>query len=54
MHRHGDFNGKWELKEQYKDLDQKYMAAEGEAPKEEESDIDMKSEGDDDFEDVGV
>ncbi|KAK5080520.1 hypothetical protein LTR70_008829 [Exophiala xenobiotica] len=54
MHRHGDFNGKWELREQYKDLDQKYMAAEGEAPKEEDSDIDMKSEGDDDFEDVGV
>ncbi len=52
MHRHGDFNGKWELKEQYKVNDQKFMDATGDAPKMEDSDIDMKSEGDDDFEDV--
>lgn len=52
MHRHGDFNGKWELKEAFKLNDQKFMDAVGEAPKVEDSDIDMKSEDEDDFEDV--
>ena len=52
MHRHGDFNGKWELKEAYMINDQKFRDAIGEAPKVEDSDIDMKSEDEDDFEDV--
>lgn len=52
MHRHGDFNGKWELLDSYKVGDQKFMDATGEAPKIEDSDIDMKSEDEDDFEDV--
>lgn len=53
MHRHGDFNGKWELKDHHKN-DDALMNAEGEAPKLEDSDIDMtmKSEDDDEFEDV--
>lgn len=50
MHRHGDFNGKWELKDTLK-TDDGLLNASGEAPKAEDSDIDMKSE-DDDFEDV--
>lgn len=55
MHRSGDFNGKWELKDVYKQ-DEELLNAAGEAPKLEESDVDMKSEGDDDmdFEDVDV
>ena len=55
MHRSGDFNGKWELKDIYKQ-DEALLNAAGEAPKLEESDVDMKSEGDDDidFEDVDV
>lgn len=55
MHRSGDFNGKWELKDSYKD-DEALVNAAGEAPKLEDSDVDMKSEGDDDmdFEDVGI
>ncbi|KAK5073863.1 hypothetical protein LTS08_002037 [Lithohypha guttulata] len=53
MHRAGDFNGKWELKPDLKVDDDALLNALGEAPKMEESDMDMKSEGeDDDFEDV--
>lgn len=52
MHRHGDFNGKWELKDNLKVGDEELLNASGEAPKVEDSDIDMKSEGEDDFEDV--
>ena len=56
MHRQGDFNGKWELKETFKQ-DEALMNASGEAPelKDEDlsdGDVDMKSEGDDEFEDV--
>lgn len=50
MHRAGDFNGKWELREDFKS-DASLLNAVGEAPKMEDSDIDMKSD-DDDFEDV--
>lgn len=56
MHRHGDFNGKWELKDNLK-LDEGLLNASGEAPdmKDEDmsdGDVDMKSEGEDNFEDV--
>lgn len=50
MHRAGDFNGKWELREDFKS-DASLLNAVGEAPKMEDSDVDMKSD-DDDFEDV--
>jgi len=56
MHRHGDFASKWELLPQFKVNDPKYMDVEGEAPEVKDSDVDvdtdMKSEGEDDFEDV--
>lgn len=54
MHRAGDFNGKWELKPNFKVDDELLRNAKGEAPKIEDSDVDMKSEGGDeeDFEDV--
>lgn len=50
MHRAGDFNGKWELKSDYKVGDDDLLKAEGQAPElEGVSDVDME-EGD--FEDV--
>lgn len=58
MHRQGDFNGKWELKNEYKANDEALLHPEGlEAPKMEESDMDvsgMEDDGDDNetFEDV--
>lgn len=55
MHRAGDFNGKWELKDEYKNKDASLMNSVGAAPKAEDSDVEMKSDEDDDdeqFEDV--
>lgn len=49
MHRAGDFNGKWELKPDYK-VDEDLLKAEGQAPEADGvSDVDME---DDDFENV--
>ena len=54
--RYGDFNGKWELKEEYKATDPALLQSAGAAPKAEESDPEGKSAGDEDedeaFEDV--
>lgn len=58
MHRQGDFNGKWELKNEYKANDEALLHPEGlEAPKMEESDMDASAMDDDedeqmDFEDA--
>lgn len=59
MHRAGDFNGRWELKEEYKAGDESLRNAQGVADKVEDgtdTDMGMKTEGDsdgvEDFEDV--
>ncbi|KAK4923093.1 hypothetical protein LTR66_016549 [Elasticomyces elasticus] len=49
MHKSGDWNGKWELKEAFKTGG--FDAATEAAPEAEDSDVDMKSD-DEDFEDV--
>lgn len=54
MWKHGDFNGKWELKDEYKQQDSLLLNAGGVAPKA-ESDVDQSGMDDDDdeaFEDV--
>lgn len=49
MHKHGDFNGKWELKEDYKASDAALLNPEGlEAPKMEDSEMDVSGVDDDD------
>lgn len=50
MHRAGDFNGKWELRDDLKS-DALLLNAEGEAPNIEDSDVNMNTD-DDEFEDV--
>jgi len=56
MWKHGDFNGKWELKDEYKQQDAQLMNPAGMvAPKAEESDMEksgMDEDEDDMFEDV--
>jgi transcription initiation factor TFIIF subunit beta len=59
MHKHGDFNGKWELKEEYKAQDDALLNPQGlEAPKQEDTDMDVSGMDDDEddedekFEDV--
>lgn len=52
MHKQGDFNGKWELKKEYKANDDALLHPEGlEAPKMEDSDMDASGMEDDDEED---
>ena len=52
MHKQGDFNGKWELKKEYKATDDALLHPEGlEAPKMEDSDMDASGMEDDDEED---
>ena len=50
MHKHGDFNGKWELKEEYKAQDAELLNPHGslEAPKQEDSEMDVSGMDDDD------
>lgn len=57
MHKQGDFNGKWEIKEQYKNDDIALQNPEGlEAPKMEDSEMEASGMDEDDedmkFEDV--
>ncbi|ETN36599.1 uncharacterized protein HMPREF1541_08877 [Cyphellophora europaea CBS 101466] len=52
MHKQGDFNGKWELNEQYKENDDSLQNPESlEAPKMEDSEMDVSGMEDDDDED---
>lgn len=56
MHRSGDFNGKWELRDEYKQKDAGLMNPAGMvAPKVEDSDMEksgMEDDEEDEFEDV--
>jgi transcription initiation factor TFIIF subunit beta len=53
MHKQGDFNGKWELKEEYKANDKDLLNPNSiEAPKMEDSDMDVSGMEDEDDEDV--
>lgn len=57
MHKQGDFNGKWELKQEYKGDDNDLLNPQGlEAPRIEDSDMDASGMDEDDedekFEDV--
>jgi transcription initiation factor TFIIF subunit beta len=52
MHKHGDFNGKWELQDNYKANDHALLHPEGlEAPKMEDSEMEASGMDDDDDED---
>lgn len=50
MHKHGDFNGKWELKEEYKAQDDALLnpTGKGVAPKQEGGESEMEDGGSED------